>query len=167
MLTFSGMQISRKSSQLFERYENQWPARFILRRLARELRVKPQDDHLYPTPSPYASQSDTFGKPPMQPLTYARPHILKIMYTCPIHPGPDQDFVASGVRHCLQSKGLTDLIPVFALMGASTEEIFKDFCALSVVERDMAVVDAGVKVNSFQSLALKLELWEGVLDCAT
>ena len=90
---------------------------------------------------------------------------MEIAYTCPVHPGPDQAFVAPTVQRCVQRKGLADLIPIFALMGISTEEKFEEFCALSAVEKDEAILDAEVKVNSFQSLALKLELWEGVLDC--
>lgn len=154
---------------MFEKYEEYWPPRFILKRLARELGVKPQDNHLAP-PNPSQSPSSVsatgFDNRSTLTLTYAKPPLLKIAYTCPVHPGPDQAFVAPAVQRCLQSRGLTDLIPVFALMGISTEEEFEEFCELSAVEKDEAVIAAGIKVNAFQNLALKLELWEDMLGAS-
>jgi hypothetical protein len=87
-----------------------------------------------------------------------------ISYTCPIHPGPDQDFVAPIVRRLLHSRGLAELIPVFALMSMPTEEDFNKFCGLSVGKKDEAVDATNLELSSFQRLALKLELWEGMLE---
>ncbi|KAF5315892.1 hypothetical protein D9611_004903 [Ephemerocybe angulata] len=159
----------------WERYEDQWPIRFILKRVARKHGCKPIDDHLRPTqpppPSPPSQHRpkltlkkpcQTQRSPPAQPKkTDSMPWIS---HTCPTHTGVDVQSVSRNIQQFLHFFGLSDLIPVFAMVGVRSDEDMQQFCVFSDEEKDRVLDDYGtgriVKVNQFQRIAMKTEFTE-------
>jgi hypothetical protein len=153
-----------KERILFERYENQWPIRFIIKRIARRMKNKPVDDHLVstkPQKVPTAQPKIRKQTPPSC-LKNASASSIRISYTCPIHPGVDVGKLSRKIHQLLHSRGLAELLPVFASVGIRDEAHLRQFCAFSDEEKDSIVDDCRqwgrpIDLNVFQRLALKVE----------
>ncbi|KAF6763927.1 hypothetical protein DFP72DRAFT_873774 [Ephemerocybe angulata] len=125
----------------WERYEDQWPIRFILKRHRPKLTLK--------------KPCQTQRSPPAQPKkTDSMPWIS---HTCPTHTGVDVQSVSRNIQQFLHFFGLSDLIPVFAMVGVRSDEDMQQFCVFSDEEKDREGI---VKVNQFQRIAMKTEFTE-------
>ncbi|KAF6763934.1 hypothetical protein DFP72DRAFT_873788 [Ephemerocybe angulata] len=144
---------------LFERYENHWPIRFILKRIARGYRA-PFDDHL--SSASQSSSSTLVGtQPDDTPVTAP----LMFKFTCPYHPGHDTLRVSMDVQRCLRSRStcLVELVPAFAMVGIRTKEDLRQFCRFPEEEKD-AILESTISLNLFQRFSVNVELTEDKVD---
>ena len=129
------------------------------------MKSKPVDDHLVSTKPPQKvppTQPKARKQTPPSCLKNGSPPLVRISYTCPIHPGVDVGKVSQKIHQLLHSRGLAELLPVFASVGIRDEVHLRQFCAFSDQEKDCVVDDCRqwgrpIDLNVFQRLALKVE----------
>ncbi|KAJ3541440.1 hypothetical protein NMY22_g3887 [Coprinellus aureogranulatus] len=142
---------------LFERYENYWPIRFLIKRIIRKRFSNSTGSELWVRPP--------LETPSQEPAEAADPP--RTVYSCRSHAGPDLSRVTPHVQVLLFQRGLMEFAPIFAYLGIRTEADFTEFCAFSGGEKRSLVKEAQhqlgkrLVLNAFQKMALELEFTAG------
>ncbi|TFK30131.1 hypothetical protein FA15DRAFT_663495 [Coprinopsis marcescibilis] len=168
---------------LFEKYENNWPIRFYIKRRARALGNRPVDElgrvrdfgasflginessqaailAQCPGSSIQPPATPSSSRVPPQPLAsdINDIDIPQILSGCIRHPKVDLSVLSNTVKRFLIHRGVIDLIPAFALVGVTTRKDFTEFTHFSEEEKFELFSDPRVvRLRPFQRMALQLE----------